>query len=306
VWAFQLWNEPNLSSYLTPQWVGDTAEAPILYRKMLNAFYSGIKSVDRSALVVTAGTAPFGDPGPGGDRIMPALFWRDVLCVREAGSALVGIHCSDPAHFDVLAHHPYSVGDPETAALNADDVSIPDIGKLTRILRAAERTGGALPHIHHPIWVTETGYNTRPPNPGGVPVQEEALWLEQTLWLLWRQGVSLVTWDTIVDQAPDPSYSDTSQSGIYYLDGKPKPALTAFRFPLVAWRTGRSTVSVWGRAPRSGRLTLERRTASGRWAGVLTLRVNIGDTFVTHFVDTGSVTVRAQLGTLTSLPWSQS
>ncbi len=301
-WAFQLWNEPNLPEYLTPQWVGQTAESPIIYRQMLNAFYAGVKSVDPSALVVTAGTAPFGDPGPGGQRIMPALFWRDLLCLRQTGSGLVGTRCKDPAHFDVLAHHPYSVGAPDTPALNPDDVSIPDMGKLTVLLRAAERTGGALPHIHHQLWVTETGYNTDPPNPGGVPLGQDARWLEQALWLLWSQGVSLITWDLIVDAPPIPSYGLTSQSGIYFLDGQPKPALDAFRFPLVAWRTGTAEVHVWGRAPAAGRLLLETDHGS-TWKVLRALHVDTHATFVTQVVDTRPVTLRAIVDGHLSLPW---
>lgn len=302
-WAFQLWNEPNLPTYLAPQWVGQTAESPIIYRQMLNAFYAGVKSVDPSALVVTAGTGPFGDPGPGGQRIMPALFWRDLLCLRQVGSRLVGTGCKDPAHFDVLAHHPYSVGAPDTPALNPDDVSMPDMGKLTVLLRAAERTGGALPHIHHQLWVTETGYNTAPPNPGGVPLGEDASWLEQALELLWSQGVSLVTWDTIVDSAPIPSYSLTTQSGVYFLDGQAKPALIAFRFPLVAWRSGTGEVEVWGRAPAAGRLVLEARDGS-TWKALRALPVDTHATFVTQVLDRGPVTLRVAVAGQLSLPFS--
>ncbi len=303
VWAFQLWNEPNLPDYLSPQWVGQTPASPGIYRGMLNAFYAGIKSIDPSALVVTAGTAPFGDPGTG-LRIMPAMFWRDVLCLRQtATGALVGTGCRDPAHFDVLAHHPYSVGAPDTPALNPDDVSIPDMWKLTAILRAAERTGGALPHIHHQLWVTETGYNTNPPNPGAVPMAEDALWVEQDLWLLWRQGVSLITWNTIVDQPPIPSYGATSQSGMYFLDGQPKPGpLTAFRFPFVVSRTSRSRLTIWGRSPAAGRLLIERQ-AGTEWRAIAEMRVNSHSTFVTQVVDTGPVTLRATVDGQSSLPW---
>ncbi len=303
VWAFQLWNEPNLPEYLEPQWVGQTAQAPIIYRQMLNAFYAGVKSVDPSALVVTAGTAPFGDPGPGGQRIMPALFWRDLLCLQQVGNGLVGTGCKAPAHFDVLAHHPYSVGAPDTQALNADDVSMPDIGKLTVLLRAAERTGGALPHIHHQIWVTETGYNTDPPNPGSVPLAEDRRWLAQALELLWSQGVSLITWDTIVDSAPVPSYSLTTQSGVYFLDGQPKPALAAFSFPLVVWRKGGSEVEVWGRAPTAGRLVLEALHAS-TWKAVRALNVDTHATFVTQMLHSGPLTLRATVAGQLSLPFS--
>ena len=301
-WGFQLWDEPNLPEYLTPQWTQGRPASPAIYRGMLNAFYAGIKSVDPQALVVTAGTEPFGDPAPVAQRIAPALFWRGVLCVQQAGARLRSTHCRNPAHFDVLAHHPYSVGAPVTKALNPDDVSIPDMGKLMRILRAAERGGTALPRKHHQLWATETGYNTRPPNPKGIPLMEDARWLEQTLELLWSQGVSLVTWDTIVDQPPNPSYYTTSQSGIYFLGGSPKPALIAFRFPLVAWRTG-VQVEVWGRAPVSGRLHLERRIGN-KWRTVSSLNVHAGYTWLTHLVDAGAITLRAQLRDMTTLPWS--
>ncbi len=302
VWAFQLWNEPNLSLYLAPQWQGNRPESPLLYRAMLNAFYSGIKSVDRGALVVTAGTAPFGDAGPGGQRIMPAFFWRVVLCQQQSRGLLASTHCSDPPHFDVLAHHPYSVGEPSTKALNPDDVSIPDMWKLARILRAAERDGDALPRIHHPLWVTETGYNTRPPNPQGVPVAEDARWLDQTLELLWSQGVSLVDWYLIVDQPPGQSYFDSSQSGVYYADGSPKPALAAFRFPVYAWRAG-DEVEVWGRSPAQGELSIDTASAGGRWHAVDALSLAAHATFITHFIDTSEVTVRAATAGETSLAW---
>jgi hypothetical protein len=303
VWAFQLWNEPNLSLYLAPQWRGRTPEAPILYRRMLNAFYAGVKSVDPKALVVTAGTAPFGDPWIDGGRLPPALFWRGVLCVGEAGTRLVGEHCRDPAHFDVLAHHPYSVGDPETHALNPDDVSIPDIGKLTAILRVAERNGTALPRIHHPVWITEVGYNTRPPNPEGVPLSTAARWLEQSLWLLWSQGVSVITWNTIVDQQPIPDYSSTTQAGIYFVNGQPKPQLVqAFTFPFVAIRKG-STVELWGRSPATGRVTIE-RFSHGSWTPVAGVNINTGFTFLGRLVDTLPTSFRAVIAGRTSLPWS--
>jgi Cellulase (glycosyl hydrolase family 5) len=302
VWAFQLWNEPNLSTYLAPQWVGNHTEAPILYRAMLNAFYTGIKSVDPGALVVTAGTAPFGDPEPGGQRIMPARFWRDVLCVQQVGSSLRGGKCSRPAHFDVLAHHPYSVGPPQTKAINADDVSIPDIWKLTAILRASERAGDALPHIHHPIWVTETGYNTRPPNPNGIPVVEQARWLEQTFQLLWKQGVSLITWNTIVDQPPVPSYATTSQSGVYYLDGKSKPSLQAFHLPIVATRVSHSRMQVWVRTPARGELTIQ-ALKNGAWQRLAGTRACAGCVSLIDVPDPSPMTVRAQLGSLTGLAY---
>ncbi|MGA2928489.1 MAG: hypothetical protein ABSG43_21350 [Solirubrobacteraceae bacterium] len=301
--AFQVWNEPNLSEYLNPQWSGTSAAAPTIYRAMLNSFYRGVKSVDPQALVVTAGTAPFGDPQIGGQRIQPALFWRDVLCVKSTpNGGLAGTGCSDPAHFDVLAHHPYSWGSPLTHALWPDDVAVPDLGKLTRILRVAERTGGALPRIHHPVWVTEIGYNSQPPNPAGVPIAEQARWLEQSFAELWREGVSAVFWYEVGDAPDDPSSTGATQSGVYYVDGQPKPALTAFRFPLVAWRGTGPAVDVWGRTPAGGRLVIEQLVGSA-WKAVRTLRERAQATFLTEITARGTAILRAQIAGQNSLDW---
>jgi hypothetical protein len=299
--AFQVWNEPNLSLYLSPQWSHGRAAAPVIYRNMLNAFYKGVKSVDPRALVVTAGTAPFGDFGEG-QRIPPVTFWSDVLCLKEAGGRVGATSCPDPAHFDVLAHHPYSIGSPTTPALDPGDVSIPDLGKLTTLLRAAERLGTALPRESHPLWITEVDYNSYPPAPGGVPIKEQARWLEETFAELWREGAQAIFWYQVGDQPPIPSYGATAQSGVYYVDGQPKPALTAYRFPLVAWRVRRSGLDVWGRAPASGRLLVERLVGS-RWKTIRTLRERRHAIFLIQLSAAGPVDLRAQMAGQTSLVW---
>lgn len=302
--AFQVWNEPNLDKYLSPQWSGGRTFAPAHYRRMLSAFYRGVKSVRPTALVVSAGTAPFGDPEAGGHRIMPARFVREMLCLRQVGKRLrATASCPDPARFDVLAHHPYSVGAPARAALNPDDVSIPDIGKLTRLLRAAEHTGGALPRRRHRVWVTEVSYDSSPPDPQGVPAALHARYLEQAFYLLWRQGVDTITWFQIHDQLPVPSYAATLQSGVYYADGRPKLAQQAFRFPLVAERAGRGSLRVWGRAPVAGTLRIERRAGSGGWALVRTMRASAHGTFLLRIATRRKLSLRARVAAETSLAW---
>jgi hypothetical protein len=305
-YAFQPWNEPNLDLYLSPQWQGNQPEAPVLYRAMLNGFYAGAKAADPHALIVTAGTAPFGDPNVGGNRIMPALFWRTLLCERQARPEwpLERTACPNPARFDVLAHHPYSVGAPDTAAYNPDDVSIPDIGKLSRILRAAERFGTALPRIHHPIWVTEVSYISKPPNPQAVPMNTWAHWLEQTLYLLRAQGVPLIIWNQVGDQPPIPSHEEASESGVYFVSGSPKPeGITAYSFPLVGNRVNSSKVSVWGRVPAAGTVVVQRRQA-GTWVAQRQVTVGAHATFQATIAMRGSGVVRAVLGTLASLTWT--
>lgn len=261
---YQGWSEPNLPNHLTPQWVRVrkhwVAESPIIYRGLLNAFYAGVKAVNRSDLVITGGTAPFGDV-PGGSRVPPALFWREVLCLNDRD---VPQHCSNPPHFDILAHHPYEIGGPFFKALDPDDVTVPDMGKITRALAIAERTGRALPHGHKQVWVTEFSWDTKPPDPNGIPVLERAKWMEQAFWELWREGVDTLCWFLIVDQPPVPNYAESYQSGLYYINGKAKPGLEAYRFPFVVQSIGHGQFQLWGITPRSGTVSVQRKVG-GRW-----------------------------------------
>jgi hypothetical protein len=251
VTRFQLWNEPNLSQYLTPQWQHVNgrwiATGAAHYRLMLNAFYAGVKTSQPGAVVVSAGASPYGDFGHGA-RTMPVVFWTNVF--------------SAPVSFTVLAHQPYALAAPSSPALDTNDVSVPDIGKLTKLLRSAERRGTALPRgSHHQVWVTETGYNTKPPNPTGVPVATDARWLEQSLYLFWAQGVSLATWYLIRDDPPGGT-----DTGVYFYGGTAKPAATAFRFPLVGHRVS-GVVHAWLRTPTAGKLVVQAKQG-GRWTTV--------------------------------------
>lgn len=299
--AFQLWNEPNLSTYLSPQWVrrgrGWRAEAPLMYRRLLNAFHRGVHATSPGALVVTGGTAPYGDLRQGERRMPPARFVRDFLCLDRP---LRARNCPDPAAFDVLAHHPYSVGGPFRRARNPDDVSVPDVrAKLITALRRAERLGTVRPRGRtRPVWVTEVSWDSRPPDPDGVPARVHASWLSTALYVLWRQGVSTVLWNLVRDAAPVPNYASTPQSGVLLRNGRPKPAARAFRFPFVAL-TRRGRVLVWARSPVGGTLVVERRSGR-RWTQLLRVPVERGEVFTRRLAQTRSL-LRARVGAEASL-----
>ncbi|MCA1689947.1 MAG: hypothetical protein LC720_05790 [Actinobacteria bacterium] len=304
--SWQCWNEPNLAIYLTPQWARTAGHvlpsSPTIYRGMLNAFYAAVKAVDPTNLVVEGGTAPYGDPSPGGQRLFPALFVRGLLCLE--GSGLRPVSCPNPAHFDVLAHHPYAVAGPDRHALNRDDVAIPDLAKLTRPLAVALRTGRVLPRKPKRLWITEFSWDSNPPDPNGVPTETQARWLEQSFELLWRQGADTLVWLNIRDNAPVPDFASTYQSGVFLRDGSPKPAATAFSFAFVAHRATRARVRVWGAAPGSGVVVVERRGPGGAWTQMRRLTAPAGRVFEVSLPVAGSATLRARLGSATSLPWT--
>ncbi len=303
---FQGWNEPNLSYYLTPQWTrhghGWSPASPGILRSLDNAFYSGIKAIAPTATVVEAGTAPYGDP-PGGQRMAPVAFYRSLFCL-QGRKALRRRPCPSGTSFDALDHHPYGVGSPTTRALNPDDVAIPDLHKITRVLSAAEHDGRALPRGRKQMWVTEYSWDSDPPDPHGVPIQTQARWLEQAMYMLWRQGADTVLWLELVDAPPIPNYASTYQAGLYYLGGKAKPAAVAFRFPFVTQRLSKKHVRVWSRLPVSGRLVVEVR-AGHAWRTVVTVRAAAEAPIERTITLRGAHTLRAVIGGQTSLTWRQ-
>jgi hypothetical protein len=128
--------------------------------------------------------------------------------------------CSGPTSFDAIDSHPYGIYGPNWHAYLADDVSVPDVYKLVNVLHAAEKIGTAVPRGAKGNWVTETSWDTDPPDPDGVPINEQALWLEQALYNLWKQGVSTVLWWQIEDSPPVPSYLPSR----HVLPGRPSEA----------------------------------------------------------------------------------
>jgi hypothetical protein len=303
---WQPWNEPNLSAYLTPQWektsAGYKAASPQIYRAMLNAFYKGIKSVSSKMLVVSAGTAPYGEE-PGGKRMQPLEFDLELFCLS---STLTKLPCPDPAQFDILDHHPYSIEGPSFQALNTNDVAIADMPKLIVPLRAAERLHTIRGARYHQVWATEVSWDTDPPNPEGVPVATQAAWLEETFYLLWREGVSTVTWYQVVDAPPIPTYALSYEGGTHYLSGEPKPSAQAFLFPFITRRLSRKLVLVWGKNPSGkGAVAIEEQTGS-KWRRVATAHSGANGIFEMHMKLRGSALLRARGNTQLSLAWRQS
>ncbi len=299
---FEAWNEPNLDDYLSPQWEGKTLVGPTLYRELLNRFYAGVKTAQPAATVIAGSTAPFGDP-PGGSRTPPVEFLRSLLCLQ--GSGLKPVACPEKAHFDVFAHHPIAVGPPLESAAGPLDASTPDLGRLTAVLRRAEQAHTVRPAGRKQLWVTEFWYDSDPPDPHGVPLFRQARWYEQDLYLFWKQGASAAICLQIADAPPGKGYAYTNQSGVYFLDGSPKPSQTAFDFPFVAERRGRDRVFVWGIAPKRGSVRVQARLG-GAWRTLARLRVPARPQPFTATVQLRvSTQPRAVLGGRQSLPWTQ-
>jgi hypothetical protein len=254
-----LWNEPNLVTNLAPIWKGKNGKqpaSPFHYRKMLNRFYDAVRRVGGKNRVVAGGTAPYG-ADPGVMNMRPLLFWRKLLCVRSNGKAQK--KCNKPK-FDVAAHHPINTsGGPRRSAIHPDDVSTPDLRHLVDVLRTAEKAGNVKPKgKKRQVWATELWWESNPPDPAGVPLQRHAAYYSEALYLLWKQGASMVLPYQVRDDAYDGNPGRSSwESGAYFVDGEAKPAKRAIEFPFVAERKNKRKVTLWGIAPKGGKVTVK-------------------------------------------------
>lgn len=300
---YQAWNEPNLASYLNPQWDGRRPQSPQIYRSLLNAFYGSVKGVDPSNVVVGAGTAPNGDRA-GRRRMRPLRFLRKLFCLRKR--RLRPTKCPEKATFDVLSHHPIG-GDPRRRAKNRDDVALPDFRRLKRVLRRAQKRKRVRPAGRKPIWATEIFWDTDPPDPYAISERRQARWISDAFHRLWRQGVRRVSLLQLRDSAPpEPTqsgYLNSYQSGVFFLSGEPKRGFDAVRFPFVARRREGGGARVWGVAPENGRVVIERKTRRHGWRATRRRRVEAGRVFTVNVRVGRSKRLRARTATIASVPW---
>jgi hypothetical protein len=268
-----LWNEPNHSGWLTPQWrdykKNRWVEAsPALYRGLVDwGFYGLVQSghPPQTDTVLIGETAPSGGLSMGYKRYLTALrFIRLVYCVDAKFRPVTGAYarrlgCTDapkdfPARHPGLfaatgwAHHPYNLlASPARKPIDRDHANIATLGRLTTTLDRVFRRYGATRRF--PIYLTEYGYQT-PPDPTarllGITPARAAAWLNQSEYMAWRnpRTRTLAQFLLYDDGAP---LGFTFQSGLYTRRGKAKPGLAAYRLPVWQVRRRGRTVTLWGR-----------------------------------------------------------
>jgi hypothetical protein len=316
---FQAWNEPNLYEFLDPQYTDPPAggsahgvvstrgvpQSVAIYRDLVNAFGHAVHAVHRDDKVIAGGLAPFRDPLQYEQAAPPLPFMRALLCLTPANRPIARCPKLD---FDIWSHHPYTDGSPEHKALVRGDVSIPELPQMRRVLTAAARAGKISAGQRVDFWVTEIGWDSKPPSRGGVPLALHARFVSDGLYRIWQAGVSLVTWYEIHD---DPTTRVVS--GLFFACPRgpscdtPKPAFTAFRFPFVAYRQ-RGGVLVWGRTPwgTPGRVIVEQQVRR-RWRRLATLgtdRYGIFNRTLRGRFGGGDLRARLARGGSASVPFS--
>lgn len=330
-----IWNEPNQPGWLTPQWQkqGSTfvEAAPALYRALVGTSWSALQSTGHGTDTILIGeTAPKGlRTTKGESRAIDALrFVRKLYCVSDSleilrGQAATAVGCpatGTPAQFVAanpglfrmrgFAHHPYELNfAPSTPPRHPLEwVTIGNLEVLSdRLQRIMRRYSVARTRI--PLYLTEFGYQTDPPDPTGVSNAKQARYLNEAEFIAWRNPlVRTMSQFLLFDDGPVPGTKrdlSTFQSGLRTASGTRKPSYDAYRLAFaVGPRASSRTTSfkVWGAvrtAAKAQSVRLEyRRAGSSRYRTLRTLRTR-ADGYLYRQVRLGSTSqlrLSAQIG----------
>jgi hypothetical protein len=312
---WSIWNEPNQPGWLAPQWqsTGGSAamKAPVLYRSFVDAAFGALERTGhRTATdtILIGELAPEGSEGPSLNYrtpIPPMPFLRALYCVGSSyrpltGSSAAALACpqggqasafvsANPGLFDAtgFAHHPYSFFlAPNVQMADQNFAPLADLPRLEHGLDAIFGAYGVSRRL--PLYLTEYGYETNPPNPyRGVSPALQALYLNEAEYLAWKDPrVRTMSQFLLYDAPPDRSYPrgsvgywSTFQTGLVYVGGTAKPSLEAYRLPIFVPQpvlgAGRS-VLVWGRlrpAPHASaqRAQIQWRSPTGSYRTLTTV-----------------------------------
>lgn len=198
VQAFEIWNEENSSSFLSPP-------DPVAYTRLLQAAYPAIKRGNPSATVVFGGL----------------MYNDDAWLARAYAAGAAG-------DYDVMAVHPYQgkADDPPEAA---DDGTRGTMRHVAAIRNLMVGNGDA----DKPVWFTEFGWSTHantsttPYWARGVTEAQQADYLVRTLRMV-RADYPYVTnvfWYNERQKASGNAHQDGY--GLLTRDAQPRPAYTA-------------------------------------------------------------------------------
>ncbi len=186
--AYQVWNEPNLSR----EWQ-DLPPDPAGYVELLRACYTGVKTADPDALVISAGLSPTGSGPPDA---MPDIEY--LVAMYEAGAA---------PYFDLLGvHAPGFLYPPETSP---DTVAENHGGHRFFCFRHVEDAREVMERYgdgDKQIAVLEMGWTTDPVHPGyawfAVTEEQQADYLVRAFQYArenWSPWIGLMTVISIAD-----------------------------------------------------------------------------------------------------------
>ena len=267
------WNEPNLYSWLTPQAAHGVPVSPRIYRRLIEAANRGLQAAGHGGDELLIGELlPYARANSADKRkFSPLTFLRELACVNShykpfKGTAAKARGCQSfkPLPGAGLAYHPYTLaGGPDVKTKDRNDATIAD---LDRVIHALDRLSNAhrLKSSRMPLWVSEFGFQTNPPDRYASPIKRVPGFMGQSEWLAFRNPrVASFAQYPLVDDPIDQSGSGF-QSGLRRHNGKKKPGVyKAFQLPLFVQRRTDKVVEVFGGVRGGGpgdAVTIESRT----------------------------------------------
>jgi hypothetical protein len=163
-------------------------------------------------------------------------------------------------------------GGPNVRVRNRDDASISTLSRVTKTL---DRLRRRMVTRRMPLWITEFGFQSRPPDRYATPLRKVPKFMAQSERIAFGNSrVASFSQYPLVDDRGRGGF----QSGLRFAGGKAKPRVyKAFRHTIYVRRLSGSRVEVFGveRAASSGNVTIERkRGKKGKWRRVATKAVN--------------------------------
>jgi hypothetical protein len=210
---YGVWNEPNLGSFLTPQYNRKGKPvSPIIYARLYRAAYAGIRVGNPAALIGIGETAPRGRATP-----LKAAGTQETLAPQTFARLLA--RARPKLRFDAWSHHPYStLGAGPRQRMRYPNANLPMLPSFEDHLNQWFKRKST------PIWVTEYGFQTKPGDQEGVSPARQAAYLRTAFAMARNQPyVKMFIWFIFRD---DPT--STWQSGLLFQNGLEKPAANVF------------------------------------------------------------------------------
>ena len=319
---WSIWNEPNYGFDIAPQGIGShqsIPNSPHVYRNLLNAAWSALQGTGhrtRTDRILFGEVTPHGVNAWGVfSNMKPLIFLRSLYCVdsryRELrGSTAAAQGCptktagsrnfrkQNPALFSAsgFADHPYEQASAPNrpthlcgsklcvgAPTDPDFADLPQIPNLERTLDHLNSVYGS--HTKFPVWSTEYGFRTKPPDPNlGVSQSTAADYMNWAEYLSYRSP-RLYSYSQyqLIDNPPPASFD----TGLENPNGSHKPGYDAYRMPLFLPTTSTQAghkVEVWGGVRPAGYARLDtgqaqsvqiqfQRGSSGAWQTIDTVAI---------------------------------
>ena len=186
VTRYSIWNEPNWHSWVRPH-----ENAPLIYRRLYQAGYEGVKAGNPNAEVLMGETAPYFRKRLA---IAPLEFIRRMVCLDDEfkKTKTAARDCTGgPLKLDAYAHHPYDFTTrPRKARENYDDVTVANLDSLNKTLAYLRMRGLIQPSKKRiPLYLTEHGYYVvRPETPlnRGLPEWKRMKWTVEAFDMVQR------------------------------------------------------------------------------------------------------------------------